>query len=75
MTVLHKETDLLKPSNPYSPAQNDTVDNGGAELHDVPHTFKKKIRPQSNYGIGQYVEKLIPKSCKLLGLGAEDTIT
>jgi dTDP-glucose 4,6-dehydratase len=27
------------------------------------------IRPTNNYGIGQYVEKLIPKSVKLLNLG------
>jgi dTDP-glucose 4,6-dehydratase len=27
------------------------------------------VRPTNNYGIGQYVEKLIPKSCKYLKLG------
>jgi dTDP-glucose 4,6-dehydratase len=26
------------------------------------------VRPTNNYGIGQYVEKLIPKTCKYLGL-------
>ena len=27
------------------------------------------VRPTNNYGIGQYVEKLIPKTCKYLKLG------
>jgi dTDP-glucose 4,6-dehydratase len=27
------------------------------------------VRPTNNYGIGQYVEKLIPKTCKYLELG------
>jgi dTDP-glucose 4,6-dehydratase len=27
------------------------------------------VRPTNNYGIGQYVEKLIPKACKYLKLG------
>jgi dTDP-glucose 4,6-dehydratase len=27
------------------------------------------VRPTNNYGIGQYVEKLIPKVCKFLHLG------
>ena len=27
------------------------------------------VRPTNNYGIGQYVEKLIPKTCKYLSLG------
>ena len=27
------------------------------------------VRPTNNYGIGQYVEKLIPKTCKYLNLG------
>ena len=27
------------------------------------------VRPTNNYGIGQYVEKLIPKACKYLTLG------
>ena len=26
------------------------------------------VRPTNNYGIGQYVEKLIPKTCKYLNL-------
>lgn len=27
------------------------------------------VRPTNNYGIGQYVEKLVPKTCKYLKLG------
>jgi dTDP-glucose 4,6-dehydratase len=27
------------------------------------------VRPTNNYGIGQYVEKLIPKTCKFLTVG------
>ena len=34
--------------------------------HKVPYMI---IRPTNNYGIGQYVEKLIPKSVKYLNLG------
>ena len=64
----HKETDLLKPSNPYSAtkAAADQLIIAWARTYDVPYII---VRPANNYGIGQYVEKLIPKSCKLLGLG------
>tara|TARA_B100000902_G_scaffold332867_1_gene331061 strand:+ start:2278 stop:3225 length:948 start_codon:yes stop_codon:yes gene_type:complete len=64
----HKETDLLKPSNPYSAtkAAADQLIMAWARTYDVPYII---VRPANNYGIGQYVEKLIPKSCKLLGLG------
>jgi len=34
--------------------------------HNVPYMI---IRPTNNYGIGQYVEKLIPKAIKCLNLG------
>jgi len=34
--------------------------------HNVPYMI---IRPTNNYGIGQYVEKLIPKAVKCLNLG------
>jgi dTDP-glucose 4,6-dehydratase len=34
--------------------------------HNVPYMI---VRPTNNYGIGQYVEKLIPKAVKLLNLG------
>ena len=64
----HKETDLLKPSNPYSAtkAAADQLILAWARTYKVPYII---IRPANNYGIGQYVEKLIPKSCKLLSIG------
>jgi dTDP-glucose 4,6-dehydratase len=34
--------------------------------HKVPYMI---VRPTNNYGIGQYVEKLIPKAVKCLNLG------
>lgn len=64
----HTETDLLKPSNPYSAtkAAADMLIIAWARTHDVPYVI---VRPTNNYGIGQYVEKLIPKTCKYLRLG------
>jgi dTDP-glucose 4,6-dehydratase len=64
----HIETDILKPSNPYSAtkAAADQLILGWARTYDVPYVI---VRPTNNYGIGQYVEKLIPKSIKYLGLG------
>jgi len=64
----HKETDLLKPSNPYSAtkAAADQLILAWNRTYDVPYII---IRPTNNYGIGQYVEKLIPASCKHLKLG------
>ena len=64
----HKETDLLKPSNPYSAtkAAADQLILAWARTYKVPYVI---IRPANNYGIGQYIEKLIPKSCKLLSIG------
>ncbi len=37
-----------------------------SRTHNVPYMI---IRPTNNYGIGQYVEKLIPKAVKCLNLG------
>jgi len=37
-----------------------------ARTFDVPCII---VRPTNNYGVGQYVEKLIPKACKNLTLG------
>ena len=37
-----------------------------SRTYDLPYVI---IRPTNNYGIGQYVEKLIPKSVKYLTLG------
>jgi len=64
----HTETDLLKPSNPYSAtkAAADMLVLAWARTYNLPYII---VRPTNNYGIGQYVEKLIPKTCKYLKLG------
>ena len=64
----HIETDLLKPSNPYSAtkAAADMLITAWARTYKLPYII---LRPTNNYGIGQYVEKLIPKACKYLKLG------
>mgnify|MGYP002837494285 FL=1 len=64
----HLETDILKPSNPYSAtkAAADQLILAWARTYNIEYVI---IRPTNNYGIGQYVEKLIPKSVKYLGLG------
>ena len=64
----HTEFDLLKPSNPYSAskAAADMLVLAWARTYKIPYVI---IRPTNNYGIGQYVEKLIPKACKYLKLG------
>ena len=63
----HFETDILKPSNPYSAskASADQLIIAWSRTYDIPYNI---IRPTNNYGIGQYVEKLIPKACKFIGL-------
>jgi dTDP-glucose 4,6-dehydratase len=64
----HYETDMLKPSNPYSAtkAAADMLISAWARTHDIPWVI---VRPTNNYGIGQYVEKLIPKAVKSLTIG------
>lgn len=64
----HTEKDLLKPSNPYSAtkAAADMLILAWARTYNLPYII---VRPTNNYGIGQYVEKLIPKTCKYLLLG------
>ena len=64
----HIETDILRPSNPYSAtkAAADQLITAWSRTYNIPYNI---IRPTNNYGIGQYVEKLIPKSCKFLSLG------
>lgn len=64
----HTETDLLKPSNPYSAskAAADMLILAWGRTYNLPYLI---VRPTNNYGIGQYVEKLIPKACKYLSLG------
>jgi dTDP-glucose 4,6-dehydratase len=67
ITGEHFESDLLKPSNPYSAtkAAADQLITAWSRTFNIPYNI---IRPTNNYGIGQYVEKLIPKTCKFLGL-------
>lgn len=64
----HTETDLLKPSNPYSAskAAADMLILAWARTYGIKYVI---VRPTNNYGIGQYVEKLIPKSIKYLKIG------
>lgn len=64
---VHTETDLLKPSNPYSAtkAAADMLVLAWARTYNIPYVI---VRPTNNYGAGQYVEKLIPKACKYLSL-------
>lgn len=64
----HAEMDLLKPSNPYSAtkAAADMLVMAWNRTFKVPYII---VRPTNNYGVGQYVEKLIPKTCKCLILG------
>ena len=64
----HTETDLLKPSNPYSAtkAAADMLILAWHRTYGIPYVI---VRPTNNYGRGQYVEKLIPKTCKSLMLG------
>jgi len=61
------ETQLLKPSNPYSAtkAAADMLILAWARTFKIPYII---LRPTNNYGIGQYVEKLIPKAVKYLTL-------
>lgn len=61
----HSETDLLRPSNPYSAtkAAADMLVLAWARTFKIPYVI---VRPTNNYGIGQYVEKLIPKTIKYL---------
>jgi dTDP-glucose 4,6-dehydratase len=63
----HTETHLLKPSNPYAAtkAAADMLILAWARTYNIPYII---VRPTNNYGMGQYVEKLIPKAVKLLSL-------
>jgi dTDP-glucose 4,6-dehydratase len=63
----HIETDLLKPSNPYSAtkAAADQLILAWSRTYNINFNI---VRPTNNYGVGQYVEKLIPKVCKFLTL-------
>ncbi len=70
ITGSHIEDDILKPSNPYSAtkAAADMLIKGWARTYDIPYLI---VRPTNNYGIGQYVEKLIPRAIKCLNLGRQ----
>tara|TARA_R110002110_G_scaffold35086_1_gene118758 strand:- start:3188 stop:4138 length:951 start_codon:yes stop_codon:yes gene_type:complete len=61
----HKESDVLKPSNPYSAAKAaaDMLVLAWARTYGVEYIL---LRPTNNYGIGQYPEKLIPLATKNL---------
>ena len=60
-----KEEQALNPSNPYSvsKAAADMLIKAYARTYGVQYNI---IRPTNNYGLGQYPEKLIPLSVKLL---------
>ena len=68
MEGFHKESDILKPSNPYSAtkAAADMLIVAWGRTYNLPYVI---VRPTNNYGIGQYVEKLIPKTVKYLSVG------
>lgn len=57
------ETDMLKPSNPYSAtkAAADQLVFGWGRTHNIPYRI---CRSSNNYGYGQYAEKLIPRTIK-----------
>lgn len=61
------EKNLLSPSNPYSATKSaaDMLINAWARTYNLEYVI---LRPTNNYGIGQYTEKLIPKTCKYLML-------
>jgi len=63
----HRETDLLKPSNPYSAtkAAADQLVTAWGRTYGLPYVI---VRPTNNYGIWQHPEKLIPKACKYLAI-------
>ena len=64
----HLETDILKPSNPYSAskAAADMLVLAWARTYNIEYII---LRPTNNYGIGQYPEKLIPICVKHLHRG------
>jgi dTDP-glucose 4,6-dehydratase len=66
-TGKHTEEDILKPSNPYSAskAAADMLIIAWARTYGIEYII---LRPTNNYGIGQYCEKLIPLSCKILSI-------
>jgi len=68
MDGIHTESNMLIPSNPYSAtkAAADMLVLAWARTYNIPYVI---VRPNNNYGVNQYVEKLIPKSIKYLTVG------
>lgn len=64
----HRETDPLRPSNPYSAtkAAADMLVIGWGRTYGVSYNI---VRLTNNYGLHQYPEKLIPKSCRRMARG------
>lgn len=64
----HTETDILRPSNPYSAtkAAADMLIQAWHRTYGIPYLI---VRPTNNYGQGQYIEKLIPRTIKCLDMG------
>lgn len=64
----HTEQDILNPSNPYSASKacSDMLIFAWSRTYDLKYVI---VRPTNNYGVGQYPEKLIPLSVKLLQRG------
>lgn len=64
----HDESCIMRPSNPYAAtkASADLLIQAWHRTHGVPYVI---VRPSNNYGIGQHVEKFIPKACKSIMLG------
>jgi len=62
------EQQLLKPSNPYSAtkAAADQLILAWNRTYKTPYII---LRPTNNYGEWQYVEKLLPKTCKFANIG------
>ncbi len=68
-----KETDILNPKNPYSAtkAAAEQIINGWKQTYGI----KTRIcRSSNNYGLGQYPEKLIPKTITLVSKSIKMTI-
>ena len=61
----HTELDILNPSNPYSASKacSDMLILAWSRTYGLNYVI---VRPTNNYGVGQYPEKLIPISVKLL---------
>lgn len=67
------ETDILKPSNPYSAtkAAGDALIHAWGRTYDISYNI---VRMTNVYGHNQHPEKLIPKTCMKLSRGLPATI-